>query len=367
MDTSLFDYELPPELIAQTPAARRDESRLLVVHRASKTFSHHVFAELPSLIPAGTRFFRNDAAVLQARLPGSRENTGVKIECLLLRPGEIPSRWWCLLRPGKKAAAGAFGVPGVYRARVVAEEGCDGREYLVEFEIAGGKTVLDVAAEIGKLPLPPYIERARPRGKDFSALDRERYQTVYAKRDDPVAAAAPTAGLHFSETLIEKLRSERAARFFDLTLHIGLGTFQPIKSATVEAHAIHKEFYTIPAATRAELERRDPASPRLAVGTTSLRAMEDFSRRRAACDPLIPPSGAVAATAGIYIYPPSEFLSADMMITNFHLPKSTLMCLVSAFLTPGSTDGIAFLKSLYAEAVRERYRFYSYGDAMLIL
>lgn len=368
MDTELFDYTLPPELIAQTPAARREESRLLVVNRAAGTFSHHIFAELPTLVPAGTRFFRNDAAVLQARLPGERP-TGGKIECLLLRPGEIPTRWWCLLKPGKKAASGTFGVPGVYRAHVVAKEDCaeGSGEYLVEFELAGGKTVLDVAAEIGKLPLPPYIERSRPRGKDFSALDRERYQTVYARRDEPVAAAAPTAGLHFSKALIETLQRSCGVKMFDLTLHVGLGTFQPIKSATVEAHAIHKEFYTIPAGTRAELERRDAASPRLAVGTTSLRAMEDFSRRLAAGDSLIPPEGAVAATAALYIYPPAKFLSADMMITNFHLPKSTLMCLVSAFLTPGETRGIAWLKELYAEAVRERYRFYSYGDAMLIL
>lgn len=374
MDTALFDYELPAELIAQTPAARREESRLLVVNRATGTFSHHIFAELPNLIPAGTRMFRNNAAVLQARLPGVRE-TGGKIECLLLRPGEIPTRWWCLLRPGKKAASGTFGVNNVYRAHVIAKEeptrdadgNAGGGEYLVEFEIADGKTVLDIAEKIGKLPLPPYIERARPQGKDFTALDRERYQTVYAKRDEPVAAAAPTAGLHFSNALLEKLRRERDVKIFDLTLHIGLGTFQPIKSSTVESHAIHKEFYTIPSGTRSELERTDPAAPRLAVGTTSLRAMEDFSRRRASADPLIPPSGAVAATAGIYIYPPANFLSAEMMITNFHLPKSTLMCLVSAFLTPGETRGIEWLKALYAEAIRERYRFYSYGDAMLIL
>ena len=368
MDVSLFDYSLPPELIAQTPAARREDSRLLVVNRAAGTFSHHIFAELPSLVPAGTRFFRNDAAVLQARLPGTRPSGG-KIECLLLRPSEIPSRWHCLLKPGKKAAAGTFGVPGVYSARAVGKEDCaeGGGEYLVEFEIENGKSVPELAAEIGKLPLPPYIERSRPRGKDFSALDRERYQTVYAHRENPVAAAAPTAGLHFSQSLIEKLQRERGVKMFDLTLHVGLGTFQPIKSATVEAHAIHKEFYTIPAETRAELERADPASPRLAVGTTSLRAMEDFARRRAAGDPLIAPAGTVAATAGIYIYPPAKFLSAEMMITNFHLPKSTLMCLVSAFLSPGDLRGIEFLKELYAEAVRERYRFYSYGDAMLIL
>lgn len=367
MDTDLFDYLLPAELIAQTPAARREQSRLLVVNRATRSFEHHVFADLPDLLPAGTRLFRNDAAVLQARLPGLRE-TGGKVECLLLRPGKIPTQWWCLLKPGKKAASGTFGIENVYRARVIDKEECEegGGEYLVEFEPEGGKNVLDVAAEIGKLPLPPYIERARPRDTDFSALDKERYQTVYARRDDPVAAAAPTAGLHFSDALLEKLRGN-GMHFFDLTLHVGLGTFQPIKSATIEGHAIHKEFYTIPEKTRTALEVVDPVAPRLAVGTTSLRAMEDFSRRRAVGDPLISSTGAIAATAGIYIYPPSRIISAEMMITNFHLPKSTLMCLVSSFLTPDSTEGIEWLKALYAEAVRERYRFYSYGDAMLIL
>ena len=367
MDIELFNYNLPSELIAQTPAARREESRLLVVNRQAGTFSHHIFAELPDLIPEWTRFFRNDAAVLQARLAGMRE-TGGKVECLLLRPGKIPTQWWCMLKPGKKAASGTFGIPGVYSARVIGKEECEtgGGEYLVEFEMPDGKSVLDVASEIGKLPLPPYIERSRPQGTDFSALDRERYQTVYARREEPVAAAAPTAGLHFSDTLLEKLLGN-GVRMYDLTLHVGLGTFQPIKSSTVEGHSIHKEFYTIPAATRAELERCDKSAPRLAVGTTSLRAMEDFTRRRIAGDPLIAPSGAVAATAGIYIYPPSKILSAEMMITNFHLPKSTLMCLVSSFLTPGETRGISWLKELYEEAVRERYRFYSYGDAMLIL
>ena len=371
MDTDLFDYFLPEHLIAQTPAARREDSRLLVVERATGKIRHCVFADLPDLLPAGTRLFRNDAAVLQARLPGVRE-TGGKIECLLLRPGEIPTRWWCMLRPGKKAAAGAFGVEGVYSARVIDKEECEdgGGEYLVEFEILldGGRgNVLDVAQKIGNLPLPPYITRARPKGVDFSELDKERYQTVYAHREEPVAAAAPTAGLHFSAALLEKLRA-RGVPMFDLTLHIGLGTFQPIKSKTIETHPMHKEFYTIPAETREQLEIVAPeTSPRLAIGTTSLRAMEDFARRRANGDPLIPASGSVAASAGLFVYPPQKISGADIMVTNFHLPKSTLMCLISTFLAPGDTRGIAWLKEIYAEAVAREYRFYSYGDAMLIL
>ena len=370
MDTDLFDYHLPERLIAQTPAARRDASKLLVVNRATGTISHHIFSDLPELLPAGTRLFRNNAAVLQARLTGEREGSGGKVECLLLRPGEIPTRWWCLLKPGKKAAHGYFGVPGLFRAHVIDKEICDegGGEYLVEFEMCvPGENVLDVAEKIGQLPLPPYITRARPAGTDFSALDKERYQTVYAEREHPVAAAAPTAGLHFTDELLAKLRS-RGVNQFDLTLHIGLGTFQPIKSQKIEEHPMHKEFYTIPAGTRAELDKVDPAnSPRLAVGTTSLRTMEDFARRSRAGDPAIAKTGSVAATAGLFVFPPQQILGADILITNFHLPKSTLMCLVSAFLTPGELRGIEWLKEIYAEAIRENYRFYSYGDAMLIL
>ena len=181
------------------------------------------------------------------------------------------------------------------------------------------------------------------------------------------SAAAPTAGLHFSDALLEQLR-ERGIPQYDLTLHIGLGTFQPIKSTTIEGHPMHKEFYTIPAATREQLEIVKPeSSPRLAVGTTSLRAMEDFARRRAAGDPLIPATGSVAATAGLFVYPPQTISGADIMITNFHLPKSTLMCLISTFLAPGDLRGIQWLKEIYTEAVSRDYRFYSYGDAMLIL
>lgn len=370
MNTDLFDYDLPERLIAQTPAARREDSRLLVVERRTGKLSHCIFRDLPDLLPAGTRLFRNNAAVLQARLPGIREGSGGKVECLLLRPGEIPTRWWCLLKPGKKAASGTFGIEGVYRARVIAKEECTegGGEYLVEFEILLPQgNVLDIAAQIGSLPLPPYITRSRPKDQDFSALDKERYQTVYAFRDNPVAAAAPTAGLHFSDALLEQLR-ERGIPQYDLTLHIGLGTFQPIKSTTIEAHPMHKEFYTIPAATREQLEIVKPeSSPRLAVGTTSLRAMEDFARRRAAGDPLIPATGSVAATAGLFVYPPQTISGADIMITNFHLPKSTLMCLISTFLAPGDLRGIQWLKEIYTEAVSRNYRFYSYGDAMLIL
>ncbi len=370
MDTEIFDYFLPSELIAQTPAAKRDASRLLVFDRKSGEIQHRIFAELPEILPAGTRIFRNDAAVLPSRLHGIRERSGGKIECLLLRPGKTPNRWWCLLKPGKKAASGTFGLDGIFRARVLEKEICEdgGGEYLVEFEVfLPFGNVLDLAKKTGELPLPPYILRSRPKNSDFSELDKERYQTVYAQMENPVAAAAPTAGLHFSPELLAELR-ERNFPQFDLTLHIGLGTFQPIKSAKIEDHKMHKEFYSIPEKTRKELEIVDEKnSPRLAVGTTSLRAMEDFWRKKIAKDPLVPARGSVAANAELFVFPPQKIFGAEFLLTNFHLPKSSLMCLVSTFLAPETTNGISLLKEIYAEAISKKYRFYSYGDAMLIL
>lgn len=360
MDSALFDYDLPEERIASTPAARRDESRLLVVERRTQTVSHRVFRDLPELLPNGTALFRNNARVLRARLPGARPSGG-RVECLLLRPAESPEMWWCLLKPGKKAADPAgFGLPGVYHATVTGQEN---GEYRVRFSLPENETVLTLAEKNGALPLPPYIEKARPAGTDFSALDAERYQTVYADPRRAVAAAAPTAGLHFSPEVLAALAA-RAVPFHDLTLHVGLGTFQPIKAEKIEEHAIHREWYEIPATTRRALAT---VSPRMAVGTTSLRAMEDYARKLAAGAGTPDENGAYAGEAGLFIHPPAHFLGADLLLTNFHLPRSTLMCLVSAFLTPGGDTGIAWLKELYAEAIAKNYRFYSYGDAMLIL
>ncbi len=360
MDVALFDYDLPEDRIASTPAARRDASRLLVVRRSAKEISHHVFHELPDLLPPGTALFRNNAKVLRARLPGLRPSGG-RVECLLLRPAESPEVWWCLLKPGKKAADPAgFGWEKFYHAQVVAQEG---GEYRVRFTLSAGETVLSVAEKIGALPLPPYIERSRPAGQDFAALDRERYQTVYADPQRPVAAAAPTAGLHFSSEVLQKL-AEKNFPAHDLTLHVGLGTFQPIKTARIEEHPIHREWYEISSATRDALAT---ARPRLAVGTTSLRAMEDYARKLDAGNATPDAQGKFSSEAALYIYPPARFLGAELLLTNFHLPRSTLLCLVSAFLTPGSEEGIAWLKEIYAAAIAREYRFYSYGDAMLIL
>jgi S-adenosylmethionine:tRNA ribosyltransferase-isomerase len=371
MDTALFDYELPADRIAATPAARRDESRLLVVERDTGTVSHHIFRELPDLLPAGTTLFRNRARVLPARLHGLRP-TGGAVECLLLRPAEPDgAAWWCLLRPGAKtAAAGTFALAGTYSASV--EEKRDS-EYRVRFATPDGRPIAAVAEEIGSLPLPPYIERARAAGtgdddaersRQFAALDRQRYQTVYADPARTVAAAAPTAGLHFTPELLAELE-RRGFAFRDLVLHVGLGTFQPVKTGRVEEHPIHTERYELSAAAVDGILR---GRKRLAVGTTALRAMEDFARKHAAGTAKPSPAdGAFAGDASLFIVPPAVFGGADFLLTNFHLPRSTLMCLVAAFLDPAGTAGIARLKALYAEAIAANYRFYSYGDAMLIL
>ncbi|HWA26281.1 MAG TPA: tRNA preQ1(34) S-adenosylmethionine ribosyltransferase-isomerase QueA [Lacunisphaera sp.] len=377
MKTDLFDYPLPERLIAQHPAARRDESRLLVVDRRTRALAHRHFRDLPEYLQAGDTLFRNNAAVIPARLHATRP-TGGQVECLLLRPATGGQRtedrglnagaanptsvlrppssdnWWCLVRPGKKLPVGAtFGLKDVFTA-TVREKNADGL-VRVAFDVPVGD-ILAVANRLGEMPLPPYIT---DRENDAArAVDRERYQTVYADRGHQVAAAAPTAGLHFTPELLAKIAGQGIA-FADLTLHVGLGTFRPIATAEVEDHAIHREIYEIPAATQRALFTTQ--GRRIAIGTTSVRSIEDFLSRHPA------PGGDFLGEAGIFIHPPRTFRGVDALVTNFHQPRSTLLCLVSAFLTPGSTDGIAWLKEIYAEAVAREYRFFSYGDAMLIL
>lgn len=356
LPVELFDYELPAAAIAQFPTAERTASRLLVVDRARRTLSHQRFSDLPRHLAAGDVLVRNNAAVLPARLPGTRP-TGGAVECFLLRPGESAAQWHCLLRPGKKLPTGAgfsSEPAGDYTARVVGKSE-DGTA-LVEFRTPRDAGVAALARRIGAAPLPPYLNR--PAGKSDPA-DRERYQTVYADSARSVAVAAPTAGLHFSPALLAGLVAQ-GVDFADVTLHVGLGTFRPLSAARVQDHAIHHEIYEMPRRTQAFL--RSHAGRRWAVGTTSVRATEDYLRRP-------PPSAAADFTgeASLFIYPPFQFLGADHLITNFHQPRSTLLCLVAAFLAPGSTDGLAWWREIYRIALEERYRFLSYGDAMLIL
>ncbi|MEO0055560.1 MAG: hypothetical protein RLZZ50_1507 [Verrucomicrobiota bacterium] len=367
LSTDLFDYSLPERLIAQTPAARRDASRLLVVHRDSRRIEHRVFADIGDYLRPGDTLFRNNAAVLPARLLAQRP-TGGAVECLLLRPAASGSEndWWCLLRPGKKLPVGAtFGIPGAFTG-TVCEKDAEGAAR-VTFACAPGPdaspaSIVSVANRLGEVPLPPYIERQHT--PEERAADLERYQTVYADRGRQVAAAAPTAGLHFTPELLEKLAAS-GVRSADLTLHVGLGTFKPIATAHIEEHAIHREIYEVPPATQAAVLKPAPGTRRVAVGTTSVRTLEDFCRKHPGGAPH--PAQTCLDEAAIYLYPPMRFAAVDALVTNFHQPRSTLLCLVSALLTPGSTDGIAWLKEIYAEAVSREYRFFSYGDAMLIL
>ena len=365
MDAGLFDYELPLSCIAQVPARQRDASRLLVVERAEGRISHHFFNELPNLLPPSSRIFRNDAAVFKARLRAVRTGGGA-VECLLLRPAGSARQWWCLLKPGRKLRPGAvFKRPDEFEATVI-ENNRTG-EYLVEFRSRNGESVTELAERLGEMPLPPYIKRDTE--IERKELDVERYQTIYADHAKKVAAAAPTAGLHFTTGVLNEL-VERGFHTYDLTLHIGPGTFQPIKTEVIESHVMHGELYEIPSLTCTAL-RRTESGPRVAVGTTTVRATEDFFRKTAgdynASFPRKAQQQPFRSRAELFIYPPSTFEAADVLLTNFHLPRSTLLCLVSAFLAPGETSGIKWLKEIYREAISRGYKFYSYGDAMLVL
>lgn len=354
--TDLFDYDLPAQLIAQTPAARRDASRLLVVDRLAHRISHHHFADLPQFLAKGDTLFRNNAAVLPARLRAVRP-TGGQVECFLLRPADGGQVWRCLVKPGRRLQVGAtFAHPdGAFRGEVVERE-ADGSA-LIRFNTPDDEPITHVANRLGEVPLPPYIERT---DNSHRADDLERYQTVYADRARQVAVAAPTAGLHFTPELLTTL-SAQGVGTAEITLHVGLGTFRPITAETIEAHDIHRELYELPVTTQQALFPPFTGR-RIAVGTTSVRSIEDYLATHS-----IPGKTTHVAEAGIYIYPPRSFRGVDALITNFHQPRSTLLCLVSAFLSPGSTDGIAWLKEIYAEAIAQEYRFFSYGDAMLIL
>ena len=352
MLASELDFELPPELIAQSPTDRRDRSRLLVYRRKERKLSHHYFHDLPDLLPPCLRIFRNDVSVLKARLSGKRP-TGGSVECLLLRPeGTFENTWRCLLKPGGKTArTGKFFLPDEYEATVL--ESLPSGEYLVKFDLQKDDNPAGLAERIGVLPLPPYVQRP--------ADDRDelRYQTVYANSENRTAVAAPTAGLHFTPEILDILE-ENGHSVHDLTLSVGLGTFRPIETERIEDHPMHAEEYSIGPKAKNALLANDRKT--LAIGTTSVRTIEHYLSF-----PDSEPEKATVGQADLFIRPPYSFQGVDHLLTNFHLPGSTLLCLVSAFLSPGKEGGLSTLKEIYAQAVALEYRFFSYGDAMLIL
>ena len=347
MRTADFDYDLPPELIAQNPPEHRGDSRMLVLHVPSGECEIHPFSAITDFLNPGDCLAVNNTRVIRARLYALKD-TGAKIEIMLLRPQADPSRWSCFLKPGKRAPENtvlkllhADGSVSGYMVKVISK--IPSGECIVEFS---GDLPEHIIERCGHVPLPPYI-----RHQDLPP-DAERYQTVYAEK--PGAVAAPTAGLHFTREILSSLEA-KGVRKAVLTLHVGQGTFKPVTAEIIEEHKMHSEEYVFPEET-AELlnETRRNGHRIAAVGTTSLRVLESCVRNDRFFE-----SG--SGETDIFIYPPREVLSADILLTNFHLPKSTLLMLVSAFA------GVENIRKAYALAIRERMRFFSYGDCMLIL
>lgn len=340
MKTSDFNYDLPPELIAQTPLDRRDGSRLLTLDKETGVWEHRHFFELPSLLRPGDCLVLNDSRVLPARLLGHRVPSGGAVEVLLLtdKGGKV---WECLVRPGKKVKPGAilsFG-NGDLTAEVL--DVTEGGNRLIRFTYEG--IFLEVLERLGKMPLPPYIKE--------ELQDPERYQTVYSK--EVGSAAAPTAGLHFTKELMTQMET-MGVKLAYVTLHVGLGTFRPVKEEEITDHEMHAEYCMISKETAECINSTKRGGGRIiCVGTTSCRTIESW----AAADGTMKES---AGWTSIYIYPGYQFKVLDGLITNFHLPESTLVMLVSALA------GREHVLAAYAEAVREGYRFFSFGDAMLI-
>ena len=341
MKVDLFDFHLPEELIAQTPLEKREESRLMVLDKETGDVNHTQFKHIKEFLKPGDCLVLNDTKVLPARLHGEKKDTGAHIELLLLKQikGDV---WETLAKPAKRIRVGTevvFG-DGKLTAVCVKEMEHGGREF--EFKYDG--IFYEVLEELGEMPLPPYIKER--------LSDKDRYQTVYAREEG--SAAAPTAGLHFTEELLAEIK-EMGVHLAFITLHVGLGTFRPVSSDTIEGHDMHSEFYQMNAETAELLNRvRAEGGKIYSVGTTSTRTLETITRDY---------NGRFEEASGwtnIFIYPGFEFKAIDGMITNFHLPKSTLIMLVSALA------GREHVLNAYNTAVREKYRFFSFGDAMFI-
>lgn len=339
MKVSDFDYDLPEELIAQHPYDKRDEARLMVLDRKTETIEHKIFKDIIDYLEPGDCLVRNNTKVLPARLFGVKD-TGAKVEFLLLKrlDGDF---WEVMVRPGNKLKPGtkvSFG-DGILKAEIL--EVLDGGNRKVKFKYKG--IFNEILDQIGLMPLPPYIKE--------SLKDKDKYQTVYAKYDG--SAAAPTAGLHFTEELLDKIK-EKGVEIANVTLHVGIGTFRPVKVENVEEHNMHSEHFYIKQEDCDKINKaKETGHKVIAVGTTSCRVLESIADD----------NGRVTPTEGdtsIFIYPGYKFKCLDSLITNFHLPESTLIMLVS------SLAGREFILKAYKEAVKEKYLFFSFGDAMLI-
>ena len=343
LSTKDYFYELPPELIAQDPLTDRSASRLMVLGRNDGSISHRHFTDIKEYLKPGDHLVLNNTRVIPARLYGEKEGTGAGIEVLLLKRLEA-DRWECLVKPGKKAREGARIIFGGGLLSAVVDEIVDEGNRIIRFEYEGiFEEILD---KLGEMPLPPYITHKLPRE------NRERYQTVYSKIEG--SAAAPTAGLHFTEALLDEIRAMGVKTDF-VTLHVGLGTFRPVKVDNILEHHMHSEYCEISREVADSInECRKSGGRIICVGTTSVRTLESMSEE----------DGTVKAGSrdtDIFIYPGYKFKAVDGLITNFHLPESTLLMLVSAF---AGRDNV--LKA-YEEAIKERYRFFSFGDAMLLI
>ncbi|MGG6437574.1 tRNA preQ1(34) S-adenosylmethionine ribosyltransferase-isomerase QueA [Saccharococcus caldoxylosilyticus] len=342
MKIDLFDFELPEELIAQTPLPNRDASRLMVLNKKTGEIRHETFRNIISYLCEGDCLVLNDTRVMPARLYGEKTDTGANIEVLLLKQLE-GDRWETLVKPAKRVKVGTEITFGDGRLKAVCVDTLEHGGRVLEFSYQG--IFYEVLEQLGEMPLPPYIKE--------KLEDPERYQTVYAR--EVGSAAAPTAGLHFTKPLLDDIRAKGVHIAF-ITLHVGLGTFRPVSVENIEEHDMHAEFYQMPEETAQLLnEVRQQGGRIIAVGTTSTRTLETIATRH---------DGKFVAESGwtdIFIYPGYEFKGIDGLVTNFHLPKSTLIMLVSALA------GRENILHAYHVAVKERYRFFSFGDAMLII
>ncbi len=351
-----FDYDLPPERIAQAPADRRDRSRLLVLDRAGGQVADRIFSQLPDLLREGDLLVVNDTRVVPARF-FCRRASGGRIEGLFLREAD-EGLWEVLLRNAGRCKPGErLELARIDDAAIELRENRGEGNWLVAPDPPAPAG--EILAEAGQTPLPPYIRREA--GADAppadESEDRRRYQTVFAARDG--AVAAPTAGLHFTDDVLAALEARGVARTA-VTLHVGLGTFAPVKTHDLTRHEMHSEWYELPPAAAEAVNAARAAGRRVvAVGTTAVRVLETVAA----------PDGRLRPARGwtdLFLYPPAEFRAVDALLTNFHLPRSTLLMLVAAFCSPGRTGGIATVLAAYRHAVAAGYRFYSYGDAMLI-